>query len=125
MTRHKALRGRKYLSLETYRRDGRGVRTPVWFAEHDDEYYVYTTEDAGKVKRLRREPRCRVAPCDWRGRVEGEWLDATARIVGEEEAALGQRLLREKYWPWKSIGDVVSRLRGVRHAVLAIRLASG
>jgi hypothetical protein len=27
-----ALDGKKYLNLETYRKSGKGVRTPVWFA---------------------------------------------------------------------------------------------
>jgi hypothetical protein len=95
----------------------------VWFAERDGVYYVYTLAHAGKAKRLRREPRCRVAPCDWRGALLDEWFDAGARIVEGQEAACGQQLLREKYWPWKSIGDFVSGLRGRRQAVLAIRLS--
>ena len=57
----------KYISLETYRKNGQAVRTPVWFADSDGQLYVYTLADAGKAKRLRNDPRARIAPCDMRG----------------------------------------------------------
>jgi hypothetical protein len=57
-----------------------------------------------------------------RGNLRGEWMDAEARIVEGDEAQRGQDALRSKYWPWKSIGDFFSRLRGRQQAILAIRL---
>ena len=47
----------KYLNLETFRKTGVGVRTPVWFAQEADTFYVYTLPDAGKAKRIRNNPR--------------------------------------------------------------------
>ena len=52
-----AFDGKKYLNLETYRRNGNGVRTPVWFAAAPEggggqKLYVYTTADSGKAKRI-------------------------------------------------------------------------
>ena len=35
-------RDRKYLNLETYRRDGEGVRTPLWFVEVGGLLYAET-----------------------------------------------------------------------------------
>lgn len=64
--------GARYLNLETYRRDGRAVRTPLWFAESGGLLYVYSLADAGKVKRMRNNPRVRLAPCDIRGKLKGE-----------------------------------------------------
>ena len=112
----------KYISLETYRRNGAGVRTPVWFAEADGVLYVYSLADAGKVKRIRTTSHVRVAPCDLRGNLKGDWLEAEARVVEADEEKHGQALLNQKYWPWKSTGDFFSRLRGHRQAILAIRL---
>ncbi len=113
----------KYLSLETFRKSGAGVRTPVWFAQLPGKaiFYVYSEADAGKVKRVRNNPKVRVAPCNIRGKVTGEWVDARARICGAEEAAQGQQLLRRKYWQ-KIIGDFFARIMGHGHAVLAIEL---
>ncbi len=111
----------KYISLETYRRNGAGVRTPVWFAEADGVLYVYSLGDAGKVKRIRANPRVRVASCNARGKLKGEWLEAEARIVDGREEKRGHELLNWKYRPWKTIGDFFSRLRGRHQAILAIR----
>ena len=55
-----------YLSLATYRRDGRSVETAVWFAAEGSSLWVFTARDSGKVKRLRNSPRSRVAACDAR-----------------------------------------------------------
>ena len=112
----------KYISLETYRRSGAAVRTPVWFAEADGVLYAYSLVDAGKVTRVRANPRVRIAPCGLRGNLKGDWLDADARIVEGDEEKRGHALLNQKYWPWKLMGDFFSRLRGRRQAILAIRV---
>ena len=80
----------RYLSLATFRRSGEEVRTPVWFAcapgSGGRSLWVYTNAKSGKVKRIRRDARARVAACDVRGRIHGEWLDARARLVELETA---------------------------------------
>ena len=53
-------RGR-YLSITSYKRDGRGVATPVWFAQRDGRLLVQSGATSGKVKRVRRDPRVQVA----------------------------------------------------------------
>ncbi len=75
----------KYLNLETFRKTGMGVRTPVWFAQdvcHTDPsitvFYVYSEAEAGKVKRVRNNPNVRLTPCTVRGAVRGVWIDGRA-----------------------------------------------
>ena len=70
----------KYLNLESFKRDGTPVQTPVWFAEEQDILYVYTLANAGKVKRIRRNSRIRIAPCTMRGTVIGPWLVDAADV---------------------------------------------
>jgi len=110
----------KYLNLETFRKTGVGVRTPVWFAQESEVFYIYSAPDAGKAKRIRNNPKVRVAPCDMRGNLRGAWVEARARICESSEAAHGQDLLRHKYGWMKIIGDFFSRLRGRTQAVIAI-----
>ena len=114
----------KYLSLETFRKTGMGVRTPVWFAQEPGQplFYVYSEADAGKVKRIRNNPKVRVTPCTMRGNVRGAWVDGRARICDGDEAAHGQQLLRHKYWQ-KIVGDFFGRLLRHRNVVLAIELS--
>ena len=125
----KSLAGQRYLNLETYRRTGKGVRTPVWFAEASEEsagpkLYVYTTANSGKAKRIRRTGVVKIAPCDSRGRVSGAWIPARAEIVGSQEFETGMRLLNRKYWPWKQILNLsVLLLSGHQRVIIAIRPA--
>ena len=114
--------GEKYLNLETYRKNGKAVATPVWFAEDGGVLYIYSLADAGKVKRIRNNPRVRVAPCDMRGKLKGEWVEARARIVQGDEAAKGHRLLDEKYGLLKKIGNVFSKLIKRERVAIAIEL---
>jgi uncharacterized protein len=110
----------KYLNLESFRKTGVGVCTPVWFAQEKDIFYIYTLPDAGKTKRIRNNPKVRIAPCDMRGNLRGAWVEARARICDGPEAAHGQELLRRKYGWMKIVGDFFSRLRGRTQVVIAI-----
>src|SRR5438067_12573375 len=93
------LRGRRYISLETYRRSGQPVRTPVWFVEDNGRLFFYSMADAGKVKRIRNNPRVSLAASDARGRVsEGAvWLHGRANILPKPDADHGHALLVKKY----------------------------
>ena len=123
------LAGANYLSLETFRKTGIGVRTPVWFAQGvlqsaptNIVFYIYSEADAGKVKRIRNNPKVRVAPCTMRGDVRGAWIDGRARICEDDEAAHGQQLLTQKYGLLKIVGDFFSRLLRHKQAVIAVEI---
>jgi hypothetical protein len=101
--------GQKYLNLETYRKIGTAVRTPVWFAAAADgspRLYIYSTADSGKAKRIRNGSVCKIAPCDARGRVVGTWIDAKATIATGRDAAYGMGLINYKYRPLKLLFDL-------------------
>src|SRR5262249_18591010 len=118
-----SFQNQKYLNLETFRKTGVGVKTPVWFAANSEadlsgpgaKLYAYTMGESGKVKRIRNSSRARIAPCNARGKVTGPWLEATAEIIGGPESEHADALLNEKYWPWKQLlnffGSLSSRSR--------------
>ncbi|MBV9886572.1 MAG: PPOX class F420-dependent oxidoreductase [Acidobacteria bacterium] len=116
-----------YLNLETFRKNGVGVRTPVWFAadpttdlrSRGAKLYIYTIENTGKVKRLRNNSRVRIAPCNRTGGVKGEWIDANAKIVKGAEAERGSKLLTQKFF-LKRIFDLFAMLRLTKREVLVI-----
>ena len=127
-----AFAGQKYLNLETFKKSGGdGVKTPVWFAAEpsakldssDAKLYVYTIGVSGKVKRIRNNPRVRIAPCDMRGGLKGQWVDARAEIVTGAEAEHGMGLLNQKYVPWKQLLDFFASFRKRERTVFAIRPA--
>ena len=111
--------GQKYISLETFKKNGQGVKTPVWFVLHNDAVYVYTEADSWKVKRIRNNPKVRIAVCSMRGDVKGPWLDATASFVDGEERRAVDKLLDRKYW-LKVIFKVLSKFSGRPRAYIKI-----
>jgi hypothetical protein len=112
----------KYISLETFKRSGEGVKTPVWFVLHDGALYVYTEADSWKVKRIRNNPRVRVALCTVRGRVTGPWVDGSASLVEGDERRTADRLLDRKYL-LKLLFKWVSRVTGRERAMIRVRPA--
>jgi uncharacterized protein len=92
------IHGQKYISLKTFRKNGEGVATPVWFGEEDDKLYVMTRSDLGKAKRIRNNPQVRLAPCTIRGKVNGPEFPATARILAPEDHRRARRTINRKYW---------------------------
>ena|SRR5215470_4098998 len=122
-----ALDKKNYLSLESFRKNGAGVRTPVWFAADPDtdirsskaKLYVYTIENTGKVKRVRNNPRVRIAPCNRTGGLQGDWIDASARIVTGAEAERGSKLLTQKYF-LKRLFDLFAMFRVTKREVLLV-----
>src|SRR5262245_16705804 len=87
----------KYVTLTSFKRDGTGVSTPVWFVADNGHLLVETDGDSFKVKRIRRDPHVRVASCDARGRSRGEVVEAVARILPDSERERVERLLKQKY----------------------------
>ena len=123
--------GQKYLNLETFKKNGDGVKTPVWFAADPSasldssgaKIYAYTIGVSGKVKRVRNNPRVKIAPCNMSGKVLGEWVEARAEIISGEEAVRGMQLLNKKYFPWKQLLAVFAFFSRRERIVFAIRTA--
>src|SRR5579864_7217316 len=107
-----ALRDHKYISLETFKKSGEGVKTPVWFAADPSVdlsgdgalLYIYTIGNTGKVKRIRNNGHVKIAPCTIKGVPLGDPVDAKAEIVTGEVASKAMRLLKpllpSRFPPW-------------------------
>ena len=92
------IKGQKYISLATFRKNGSPVHTPVWFGEKDDRLYVMTRSDSGKYKRIRNSSKVRIAPCTIRGRITGLEFAATARILPPGDWPAARKTIKGKYW---------------------------
>ena len=88
----------QYIALETYKKNGAAVSTPVWVAEEAGKLYVITQDNSWKVKRIRNNPRVRVAKSDSRGKVQSDWVDATAHVLADPTSVSQQgKRLAAKY----------------------------
>jgi uncharacterized protein len=94
----KDISGQKYISLTTFRKSGATVPTPVWFAEQDGKLYVKTRNDSGKYKRIRNNPRVKIAPCNARGKVRGPEFSGIAQVLPVEQWQAAQKAMNRKYW---------------------------
>jgi hypothetical protein len=122
MTTFDQLTQQQYINLETFRKSGVGVKTPVWFVQDGDILYVRTVANSGKVKRIRNNGQVNIAPCKGDGTLIGNWLPATAREVTDADTdRKSDRLLDQKYGLMKKMFALTSALQGRKYTVLEIK----
>ncbi len=115
-----------YINLSTRKRDGSFVNTPVWFAQEREtnNYYVYSLDNSGKVKRIRNFPEMKVGICTYSGKPKGGWFYAIADLVDEPEyTKVAYSVLRKKYGIRFRIGDFFSWIKGTYHKRQIIRFS--
>ncbi|MFZ3493658.1 PPOX class F420-dependent oxidoreductase [Streptomyces sp. 5.8] len=117
----------RYVSLTTFRKDGTAVATPVWAVADGGELYVWTRNDAWKVKRIRNNGRVTAVACDVRGRVaDGAAVaEGEARLLDEAGLKRVRKLMGRKYtWQFWML-DVPAAIvrRGRPHTAIAVTLA--
>ena len=61
-TKLEQFRNFDYIRLETFKKNGQAVPTPVWFVVEDDMLYVRSYANSGKVKRMRNNSYLKIAP---------------------------------------------------------------
>lgn len=89
-----------YISLTTFRKNGRPIPTTVWFAQDmaSGILYVETGGNSGKVKRIRKSARVLLAPGTARGKTTGDAIEGKARIVKDTAEIFRARgALHRKY----------------------------
>jgi PPOX class probable F420-dependent enzyme len=108
------LSGNAYINLETYKRNGQPIATPVWFTiDHDNEMiYVITRTKTGKVKRLRNNSKVRIVPCGMRGQPKGEWLNGRATFATAEQQQIALKQRNKKYGLMARLSGLLSRTKG-------------
>ena len=99
----------KYINLETLRKTGQPMLTPVWFVEDAGAVFVRTIAASGKVKRARNNPAVRFAPCTSRGQITGNWQSGQAMILSADQDARINALFNQKYGLLKRLFDLAQR----------------
>jgi PPOX class probable F420-dependent enzyme len=87
----------EFVLLTTFRKNGVGVPTAMWFAYEHGKLYMVTGRSTGKLKRIRTTSRVLVAPCDWMGKVLGPQVEVYARELPVAQHAHANAVLAEKY----------------------------
>ncbi len=114
----------KYLNLETFRKTGEGVKTPVWFAQDGDILRIWTETSTGKAKRIRRDGKVRIVSSTSSGQPTGEWVDARAVVVDKpEDVARTEQLFKKKYGLMFSFLSFVNKSRKGKYISIKVNLA--
>ena len=106
------LESEKCISLETYRKNNESVHTPVWFVIKDDLIYVVTRDQTGKIKRLRNNQQVKIATCNFKGKIKGQWKSGTAKILTEEQTQDAVKWREKKYGLMAKIAKFLSKGKG-------------
>jgi PPOX class probable F420-dependent enzyme len=102
-TPEEILRNQNYIVLTTFKKNGQGVTSPIWFVFDRDKFFFTTNEKFWKVRRIRKNPNVEIAPAKARigapkdYKIIGKTIKGVARLLEGEEAKAANRLLRKKY----------------------------
>jgi PPOX class probable F420-dependent enzyme len=98
---------KQYLNIETFRKNGEGLKTPVWFVENNGKLFITTMNESGKVKRIRKNKTVKVAPCKVGGEIVGTWEKAEARLI-EDIVQIQEidKLMNKKYGLMKKLFEL-------------------
>ena len=89
----------EYVILTTYKKDGTPVPTVVWIAQHENYLVVTTSNNAGKVKRIRNNNKVAICKTNRTGskRLTEDYLARGCEVLDEEEKLSGVNAIRSKY----------------------------
>ncbi|HNK62891.1 MAG TPA: PPOX class F420-dependent oxidoreductase [Anaerolineales bacterium] len=111
----------QYLNIETFRKNGEGIKTPVWFAQDGESLRIWTSASAGKTKRIRRDNRVRITPSTASGEATGEWTDAAAMVLdAADEIKQTEELFKRKYGLMFNLLGGLGKLRGTKYITIRV-----
>ncbi len=93
-----------YCLVATYKRSGDAVATPLWYGVDDQgRLYFRTYAHSAKVKRIRNNPRVRVAPSTMRGKPKGPVAEGTARVLEPNDVSHAETTIQSNYGLFRRI----------------------
>ena len=89
----------QYINLETFKKDGTKVTTPVWVAQQNNSLVVTTGKNAGKVKRIRNNGKAIIYTTNQSGSKKlSEELEVKGSILSDEDLKTeAVTILKKKY----------------------------
>lgn len=113
----------KYINLETYKKNGQPVRTPVWFVIYNKKIYFRTDSNSGKVKRIMNNQNVSIAACDLLGKIKAEWIKGAAKIANDVDPETINTLINKKYSFMQSFIRIMYKLRNIKVIIILIEFS--
>jgi hypothetical protein len=116
-----ALEGEKHALVGTFKRDGTVVPTPVWFTLDGPRRMLFRSEEhTHKLRRIARDPRVRVCPCNVRGKPLGPVAEGRARVLSGAEEEAARRALVASWSADQKLFEGGTERIGARHVYLEV-----
>ena len=116
---HNSLETGKYINIQTYKKNGQAVSTPVWFIRKDNKIYFRTSRKSGKFKRIKNNNNVKFALCNISGKIKGEWHNGLAKIDPDINRLIFARI-NEKYGIFAHIMNVFYKIKKMEIIILYI-----
>jgi uncharacterized protein len=116
---HNSLETGKYINIQTYKKNGQAVSTPVWFIRKDNKIYFRTSRKSGKFKRIENNNNVKFALCNISGKIKGEWHNGLAKIDPDINRLIFARI-NEKYGIVAHIMNVFYKIKKMEIIILYI-----
>lgn len=122
---NKIFQNQHCINLETFRKNGVGVKTPVWFAQDEEEFRVWTLMNSGKVKRIRLNSQVRIAPSKADGTPLGDWLPAKATADASDKAMVKTKtMFAKKYGLSFRLSALLGKIKREKYTSIRIVIFS-
>lgn len=109
----------KYVNIQTYKKNGKAVSTPVWFISKDNRIYFRTSTKSGKFKRIKNNNNVKFALCDFRGKRKGDWHNGLAKIDPDSNRLIFSKI-NEKYGIFAQVMNLFYKIKKMDIIILYI-----
>ena len=114
----------KYINIETFKKNGSYVRTPVLFVNKDDKIYFRTSKKSGKIKRIKNNSFIKFTPCNIYGKVKYmQWKEGYAKIANTEVIDTIDRLFGQKYGIINKFLKLLYKIRKLDLVLVEVKLS--
>jgi uncharacterized protein len=121
----KQFQNQLYLNLQTFRKSGENIKTPVWFVLDEETIFIRTVSNSGKVKRIHNNEQVNIGVCDRDGTLHGEWVSALARETSDTQVFTRvAKLINAKYGDLAKMFEAQTLAKGLEYTLIEIQVAS-
>jgi PPOX class probable F420-dependent enzyme len=78
-----------------------------------------------KVKRIRNNPKVRVAPSTFKGKLRGDWVEGVARVYNAADMEWVNKLSKHRNGWFKRFVDFRNRFKSVQFVVIEVAFEEG
>ncbi len=109
----------RYINIQTYKKNGQPILTPVWFIIKDNKIFFRTSDKSGKIKRIRNNNNVQFALCDIRGKIKGEWHKGIAKIETDSNNIILSQI-DKKYGISSQLMKIFYKIKKIDIVILSI-----